>query len=34
MALTETWRGRICHILEIGAALAVILLGLWPLIQI
>jgi hypothetical protein len=30
MAFTETWRGRIGHILEIGAALAVILLGLWP----
>ena len=33
MARTETWRGRIGHILEMGAALAVILLGLWPLIQ-
>jgi nickel/cobalt transporter (NicO) family protein len=32
MARTESWRGRIGHILEIGAALAVILLGLWPLI--
>jgi nickel/cobalt exporter len=33
MARTETWRGRIGRVLEIGAALAVILLGLWPLIQ-
>jgi nickel/cobalt exporter len=33
MARTETWRGWIGHILEMGAALAVILLGLWPLIQ-
>jgi hypothetical protein len=32
MARTETWRGRIGHILEMGATLAVILLGLWPLI--
>ena len=33
MAHTETWRGRIGRGLEIGAAAAVILLGLWPLIQ-
>jgi hypothetical protein len=33
MARTETWRGRIGRVLEIGAALAVILLGLWPLIE-
>jgi nickel/cobalt transporter (NicO) family protein len=33
MARTETSGGRIGHILEMGAALAVILLGLWPLIQ-
>jgi hypothetical protein len=33
MTLTETWRGRIGHILELGAALVVILLGLWQLIQ-
>ena len=33
MARTEAWRGRIGRGLEIGAAVAVILLGLWPLIQ-
>jgi nickel/cobalt transporter (NicO) family protein len=33
MARTETQRGRIGQILEMGAALAVILLGLWSLIQ-
>jgi hypothetical protein len=33
MARTETRRGRIGQILEMGAALAVILLGLWSLIQ-
>jgi nickel/cobalt exporter len=32
MTLTEIWRGRIGHGLEIGAALAVMLLGLWPLL--
>jgi nickel/cobalt exporter len=32
MTRTEIWRGRIGHGLEIGAALAVMLLGLWPLL--
>lgn len=33
MTHTETWRGRIGHGLEIGAALAVMLLGVWPLLS-
>ncbi|MFG1314597.1 HoxN/HupN/NixA family nickel/cobalt transporter [Xanthobacter autotrophicus] len=33
LAQTETLRARTGYILEVGAALAVILLGLWPLIR-
>jgi nickel/cobalt transporter (NicO) family protein len=33
MARTETVRRRIGHLLEVGAALAVIFLGLWPLLR-
>ena len=33
LAPTEAWRVRIGRLLEIGAALAVILLGLWPLLS-
>jgi ABC-type nickel/cobalt efflux system permease component RcnA len=32
MARTETWRRAIGHVLEFGAAFAVILLGSWPLL--
>ncbi|MBN8916358.1 MAG: sulfite exporter TauE/SafE family protein [Rhizobiales bacterium] len=33
LARTEVLRARTGHILEVGAALAVILLGLWPLVR-
>ncbi|MFG1388741.1 HoxN/HupN/NixA family nickel/cobalt transporter [Xanthobacter versatilis] len=33
LARTEVLRARTGHVLEVGAALAVILLGLWPLVR-
>lgn len=33
MAQTEGWRQKIGHLLEVTAAIAVIALGLWPLLQ-
>ncbi|MER9363036.1 MULTISPECIES: hypothetical protein [unclassified Mesorhizobium] len=33
MARTEILRAKTGHVLDIGAALAVILLGVWPLIR-
>ena len=33
LARTEVLRARTGHVLEVGAALAVILLGVWPLVR-